>query len=287
VSAEALPVLCEKDGPICYITLNRPEKRNALSFPMFDLVISSIKQAENDDDVKVIVLRGKGPAFCAGHDLSQVGLVYGMQPGARRASQRARLIYDKSIIKNYEALLNAMKPIITQVQGACIGLGMMMCYVTDLTICADDAKFGHTEQRLGVGGHLFTQVSQYLTVGPKKGRELLLLNEWFDGPTAVKYGIANKSVPLDQLDATVRDWALKVARHPKDGLVMGRAWHQQTMATMGAMDQLINGYITHSHMTNLRFEEEEYNFFKGRRDGGVSKAIHDREDHYLKPESEK
>ena len=273
-------ILLEKKGPVGYVILNRPEKHNALAFEMFDDLAQAVRDCEDDDAIKVIVIKGNGPSFCSGHDLSQVGLVYGMKPGERRPSQRVRLIFDRKIIKNYEQILFAMKPIITQVHGHCIGGGMMMCYITDLTVAADDAKFGHIEQRLGVGGHLFVQLSAYHTLGAKKVRELMLLNEEFGGQEAVRLGLANKSVPADQLDATVDDWARRIARHPKDGLVMGRVWHQQIIDMMGAGQQLIQGYITHSHMTNLRFDEDEFNFFRNRRDGGATKAIKQREAFY-------
>ena len=272
----------KKKNGTAYIILNRPDKHNAIAFEMFDALAEAVRTCEDDDDVKVMVIKGNGPSFCSGHDLSQVGLVYGMKPGERRPSQRVRLLFDRKIIKNYEQILYAMKPIITQVHGHCIGGGMMLCYITDLTVAADDAKFGHIEQRLGVGGHLFVQLSAYLTLGAKKTRELMLLNEEFGGQEAVRLGLANKSVPADQLDATVADWAAKICRHPKDGLVMGRAWHQQIMDMMGASSQLIQGYITHTHMTNMRFDEEEFNFFKNRRDGGAGKAIKEREEFYTK-----
>ena len=110
----------------------------------------------------------------------------------------------------------------------------------------------------------------------------MLLNESFGGQEAVRLGLANKSVPRDQLDATVDDWAERVARHPKDGLVMGRAWHHQIMDMMGASSQLIQGYITHSHMTNMRFDDDEFNFFRNRRDKGATEAIKDREAFYEK-----
>lgn len=277
-------ILLEKKGPIGYVILNRPEKHNALAFEMFDDLAEAVRQCEDDDDIKVIVIKGNGPSFCSGHDLSQVGLVYGMKAGERRPSQRSRLIFDRKIIKNYETILFAMKPIITQVHGHCIGGGMMLCYITDLTVAADEARFGHIEQRLGVGGHLFVQLSAYHVLGAKKARELMLLNEEFGGQEAVRLGIANKSVPAAELDATVNEWAERIARHPKDGLVMGRAWHHMIIDMMGASSQLIQGYITHSHMTNVRFEPEEYNFFKNRRDGGATTAIKKREDFYTKKE---
>jgi enoyl-CoA hydratase len=278
-------VLLEKKGAVATLVLNRPAKHNALRFDDLDRLVELLHEAEDDDDVKVIVLKGRGRSFCSGHDYDDAVRSYGLEPGAsgekpRRPSQRSRLARDRKLGMNYMAFQYSMKPVIAQVQGVCTGAGIYLVELVDLAICADDVRFSHAEQRFGLAGntwHLNTQIIQY---GPKKARELLLLGEEFNGAKAEEWGLVNKSVPLEDLDAAVDEWALKVAQHPRDSLVTGKAMHQMALDSLGGTQQFWRGYMGHTLGTGLRFEPDEFNFLKERKTSGTREAFADRNHHY-------
>ena len=143
-------VLLEKDGPIGRLILNRPEKHNALRFADLDRLVELLHEAEEDDDVRVIVLQGRGRSFCSGHDYNDAVASYGLEPGAdgerpRRPSQRSRLLQDRRLGANYMAFQYSLKPIIAMVQGVCTGAGLYLVELVDLAIAAQDARFSHAE----------------------------------------------------------------------------------------------------------------------------------------------
>jgi enoyl-CoA hydratase len=287
VGTEPEHILVEKDGPIARLILNRPGKHNALPFASFGRLVEALHEAEDDDDVKVIILKGNGPSFCAGHDLNDVGFVYGYnehrtdeQKRARRPSQRVRLQFDRKLVENYMAFHYAAKPVIAQVQGWCVGAGIYLVELVDLAICADTTRFSHAEQRLAFAGNSWQLNTELLTFGPKKARELLLLGEEFDGPAAAELGLVNRSVPEADLEATVEDWAERVAHNSRDALVMGRALHHMALDSLGSSQQFIRGYFGHALATNIRFEPDEYNFFKQRRDQGTRAGFHGRDEYH-------
>ena len=280
-------VLYEKDGAVVRITLNRPEKLNAMDFPdqggILDQFYAALTVAEDDDDIKVVVIRGAGRSFCAGHDLDTVGFVYGMgtgQEGERRASQRIRLKIDRRWMERHLKLLLFPKITIAQVQGHCIGEGAIMMEACDMAVVADDVQISHAEQRLGFSGLGLNLVPLYLTVGLKRARELFLTGRTVNGDEAVQMGLANQSVPVDELDAAVQKLCDTMTLLPADGIAIGKASNHMILDILGATSGLIQGYLTHTLFTNLRFEPEEYNFFKDRRASGPRSAFHARDDRY-------
>ena len=118
--------------------------------------------------------------------------------------------------------------------------------VADLAISAHTARFSHAEQRLGLAGNTFHLPTLIVKYGPKKARELLLFGDPFDGPEAERIGLVNKSVPDDELDATVEEWAHKVALNAKDALVMGKAAHNMALAALGLSGYIHAGMVGHA-----------------------------------------
>ena len=278
-------VLLEKDGPVAHLVLNRPEKHNALRFADLDDLVDLLHAAEEDDDVRVIVLRGRGPSFCSGQDYNDAVASYGLEPGAdgtkpRRPSQRSRLLQDRRLGANYMAFQYCLKPIIAQVQGVCTGAGLYLVELVDLAIAAQDARFSHAEQRLGLAGNTWHLNTQILTYGPKKARELLLLGDEFDGTEAERIGLVNRAVPAAQLETAVAEWAVRIAQHPRDALVTGKAMWQMALDSLGGSQQFARGYVGHTLGTNIRYEEDEFNFLRERRQSGTSEAFAERERHY-------
>lgn len=278
-------LIVEKDGSVARLILNRPDKHNALRFDDLDLLVAALRQAEEDDDVKVIVLKGNGQSFCAGHDYNDALKSYGLEPGKdgskpRRPSQRSRLLRDRKLGMNYMAFQNSLKPVIAQVHGHCTGVGTYLVELVDLAIAAHDTQFSHAEQRLGLAGNTWHMNSQILMYGAKKSRELMLLGNAFDGPTAERLGLINLSVPREDLDSTVADWAQRIAKHPRDALVTGKAMHQMAMESLGASEQFARGYVGHTLGTNLRFEPDEFNFLRERAKDGTTATFKQRDERF-------
>jgi enoyl-CoA hydratase len=275
-------VLLEKTGSIARLVLNRPEKQNALTFADAELLTEKLHEAENDDDVKVIILKGRGSSFCAGHDFDDIVEQYGLNERDGdgryiRPSVRRRLQIDRRLAEEYMAFQYAVKPVIAQVQGNCVGYGIYLAELVDLVVCAESARFSHAEQRLGLAGntwHLNTLLLQY---GPKKVREMLLFGSSFSGTEAVSLGMANIAVPEDQLEATAEEWAQRVAKNPKDALVTGKAMYQLALDSLGGTQQFIRGYFGHVLGTQMRLEDDEFNFFRSRRDHGTKEAYRQRD----------
>ncbi|MGE4243143.1 enoyl-CoA hydratase/isomerase family protein [Ramlibacter sp.] len=281
-----------RDGR-AYVTLDRPQKKNAMSQPMWEQLMDAYDRAEADDDVRVVVLRGAGNDFCAGHDLSEVGNQYagGTDPDGRkrRASQRARLQYDKQYIERFQRIFTFLKPTVALVKGYCLGGGLYMAESADLVIAADNAKLGHPEQKLGLSGAAYLDAWEIVTLGARKARELLLLAEVWDAQEARMNGLVNKVVPLAELDAKGEEWAERIVRLPRDGIAIGKAATAMAMQSLGVTAQFTYGHVLHSLATNMRWEPGEYNFMKERSVKGVRASTHDREAFYdttRKPEED-
>jgi enoyl-CoA hydratase len=275
-------LLYEKRDGKAYITFNRPEKRNALTYDAFDRMMTCLADAEGDDDVRVIVFQGAGKHFCSGHDLAEIGSEYGFDPSGkgRRPSQRARLNFDRKHINQFRDLFYCSKPTIALVRGYCVGAGLHIVEACDLAIASDAAKMGHPEQKAGLAGAAYMTAWNILAAGPKKARELLLIGDLLTPEHAVQMGLANKVVPDAQLEAAGEEWADRIAKLPRDAIALGKAAVNLALDSLGMTSQFAHGYVMHALSTNIRYENDEYNFMKKRRDEGVSSATKQREGRY-------
>jgi len=279
-------IIYEKDGYITKITLNRPQKRNpldrAVTIPELN---DAISVAEWDDDVKVIIFKGAGAAFCCGFDLSEVGFMYGMeQPEhgqtVRRPSQRIRLWQDRYMHGEFmRHVLYCQKTTIVQAHGYCVGGGLMLAEKCDLIISAEDCKFGFIEERLGTGGNTLSPTLIF-RVGLTKALELQITGKMIDGTEAARINLINRAVPADKLEAEVSELAGGIALYSRDGLAISKATRHAVYESLGLGQWFNTAYWGHSLMTNMRWEPDEYNFFKERRDRGVTEATHGQQDFY-------
>ncbi|EPA99414.1 enoyl-CoA hydratase-related protein [Pseudomonas sp. G5(2012)] len=279
-----------RDGR-AYITINRPDKKNAMTNVMLDQLMDGYDRAEADDDVRVVVLQGAGDDFTTGHDLAEVGTEYGettldAKGRPRKPSQRARLLHDKRYIERFERVFKFLKPTLSLVKGYCLGGGLYLAEASDLVIAADTAKMGHPEQKLGLSGAAYFAAWEMMALGPRKARELLLLAEVWDAPTCLANGLVNKVVAAADLQEAGEEWAERIVRLPRDGIVMGKAATNLAMDSLGISSQFAYGHILHALATNVRYEADEFNFMKQRRDKGVRSSNHEREAFYDKKEQE-
>jgi enoyl-CoA hydratase len=197
-------VLYHPRAPAAHITLNRPEKLNALSTGLVDQLEAALRRAVADDEVKVIVLRGAGRAFSAGYDLGEEV----SSPPANADAWRAVLARDVEVTM---ALWRCPKPTIAAVRGWCLAGGCELAMACDLIVAADDARFGEPEIRYGSGP--VTLLMPFL-IGQKKTNELLFTGDTVDAQEAYRIGLVNRVVPPGQLDAAVEGLIAKIAPTP-------------------------------------------------------------------------
>ena len=274
-----------EEGSMVTLTMNKPETLNALNIEFSREIDEALTKVEQDDDVKVVVIKGAGKAFSAGYDLGRVYFVYGGGTGkaedkSRRPSQRSRLAYDRWRSESLRRIFLLDKITIAQVHGYCIGGGLYMSLCCDMTIAAEDAKIGHSEQRLGFSGAMYVFPLEVALIGQKRARELLLTGKLIDGKEAERIGLVNQVVPADQLETETRKLARSMTLLPRDGIAIGKATARLAYDSMGLSSAFGQGYIGHTLFTNIRYEPGEFNFIKRRRDVGMREAFKERDARY-------
>jgi methylglutaconyl-CoA hydratase len=189
----------ERDGGIATLTLNRPEKRNAISAPMIDDVLAALTTAEEDRSVRVVILTGAGKAFCAGMDLEA------LQALAKQTSEQ-NLADSRRMARMFQLVYRFPKPLITAVNGAAIAGGCGLATLSDFTIAVPSAKFGYTEVRIGFIPALVS-VMLRRQIGEKHARDLLLTGRIIDAAEAFRMGLVTEIVPPEDLMKRAREVA--------------------------------------------------------------------------------
>lgn len=287
MAAEYGNIIYEKDRYVATITLNRPEKMNPLDLKVtLPELNHAITEAEEDDEVKVIIFKGAGKAFCSGFDLSEVGFMYGMKepgPGEKfteRPSQRVRLKVDRYMQgETMRHVHLCQKVTIAQTHGYCLGGGLMLAEKCDLIVGSEDCRFGFVEERLGTGGNTLSPML-ILRIGLTEALELQITGKMIDGKEAKQIHLINRAVPADRLDAEVNELAHGIARYSRDGLAISKASRHSVYDMMGVTQYFTTAYWAHTLMTNMQWEPDEYNFFRERRNKGVKIAEHEKHDFY-------
>ena len=216
-------LLYETDGPIAYLTLNRPEALNALNQALVRDLRQAMADIAADAAVRVAVLAGAGRAWSAGYDLKQ----HADDPVVGAVRWRAILRDDVAMTL---AVWDCPKPVIAQVHGYCLGGACELAAICDLTVAAEDAIFGEPEVRLGSGP--VSLILPYL-LGSKKARELLYTGDTIDAAQALTLGLVNRVVPRERLQAETRALALKIARTPPEIIALTKAPLNRVFELMG------------------------------------------------------
>jgi len=195
-------VIVEKERGRARIVLNRPERHNAVGGPMAHAIHEALWDADRDDAVHAIVIKGNGPSFCSGADLQ------GYEQSPERSGRVGTRYIDDDIwqIESGQrqnlAIFDVHKPVIAQVHGHCLALGTVIALFCDMVICADDARFGFPPSRnLGT-----TPSMMWLYhVGPQWAKRLLLTGDTISGAEAAHLGLALKSLPARELEDEVEE----------------------------------------------------------------------------------
>lgn len=184
---------------VAYITLNRPDKRNALNAETVTELQTALKQAEQDATVKVIVLTGEGKAFCAGADLAYLQQL-------QQNTYDENLADSQHLMQLFLQIYTHPKPIIAAVNGHAIAGGCGLATVCDFSFSVADAKFGYTEVKIGFIPAI-VKVFLLRKIGEGRAKELLLSGQLIDAEKAAQWGLINEAVPADKLQDKVKDFA--------------------------------------------------------------------------------
>ena len=202
-----------KDG-VALLTLNRPERLNALSGPMLDAMLEALPRLADDPSVGVVVITGAGRGFCAGGDVK--AMAEGQELGGVTLEEKAQSLRSRMEVSRW--LHEMPKPTIAMVRGAAAGAGLSIALACDLRVASDTARFGTAFARVGYSGDFGG--SWFLTqlVGTAKARELYYTAELIDASQAQALGLVNRVVPDARLEDETMTLARKLANGPRVAL---------------------------------------------------------------------
>ena len=209
-------ILFERDGPIATIILNRPEKLNALTRPMWQRLGEVARGLESMDDVRCVILRGAGDqAFAPGNDISEF-------PAERSNVEQARR-YGAIMHSTIEALWALPQPVIAMIKGICVGGGLEIASLADIRICGASSRFGAPINRLGLV-MAYAEIKCLIDlVGESNALEVLFEGRIFSASEARHKGIVNRVVPDDKVEEEVNATAQRIA----DGAPLVARWHKK------------------------------------------------------------
>lgn len=260
-------VTYERTGAIGTCTINRPEKLNALSHGVVDAIRGVLKEAADDDALKVLVLTGAGSSFSAGYDLSEEG----GEDGA--ASWHATLQRDVDMTME---LWSFPKPTLAVVRGWCLAGGCELVMACDVVLAAEDARFGEPEIRYGSGP---VTLLMPFVIGQKKTNELLFTGDVVDAPEAARLGLVNRVVPGDELEEAASVLAARIALAPLAVLKLTKLALTRAQAAAGLTAAVAHN-LDLSAILNAAESPEQQEFDRIVADKGLKQALAWRDERY-------
>lgn len=253
------PVRYERVGAVATVTMNRPRYRNAQNSAMTYALDAAFASAVDDDAVSVIVLAGAGDHFSAGHDIGTPGRDVDV------SFERKAVLWwdhvdkaggDQRFARESEVYLGMCrrwreipKPMIAMVQGACVAGGLMLAWVCDLIVAAEDAFFADPVVRMGIPGVEY--FAHPWVLGPRAAKEILFTGDRFTAQRAYEWGMVNRVVPREELRDTVTALAERIAEMPRFGLALAKKAVNQSEDQMGlraGMDSVFGlHHLAHAH----------------------------------------
>ncbi|HZU79245.1 MAG TPA: enoyl-CoA hydratase [Acidimicrobiales bacterium] len=260
MAADDPVVLYEVDGPVAVVTMNRPKVANAQDTALIEAIDAAFDRADEDDEVRVVVLAGAGKHFSAGHDLKAI--VGGEEPDkwvAMRETPEGKFRHEQVMyVDRCRRIHDFRKPTIAAVQGKCVAAGLMLACMCDLIVAADDATFSNPVLRMsGAGVELLVEPWE---MGIRQAKEFLLAAKELTAKEALRLGMVNEVVPRDELMSHTLELAGRVALVPpvtaqvvkasinNVGELMGKSlswryhfmahqWTHNTATALGALEE--------------------------------------------------
>ncbi|HEX2175022.1 MAG TPA: enoyl-CoA hydratase [Nocardioidaceae bacterium] len=279
-STEEQVVTYERRGPVAFVTMNRPDYRNAQNSQMTYALDAAFARAVDDAEVRVIVLAGAGKHFSAGHDIGTPGR------DVDQSFDRKAVLWwdhvdrsggDQRFARESEVYMGMCrrwrdipKPTIAMVQGACIAGGLMLAWVCDLIVASDDAFFADPVVRMGIPGVEY--FAHPWVMGTRAAKEFLFTGDRFDAERARELGMVNRVVPRDALESEVGALAERIATMPQFGLALTKKAVNQAEDQMGmrnGMDSVFGlHHFAHSHNAEVSDDSLSGLDARGMRDAG-------------------
>ncbi len=262
-------ILIDTPSPgISRITLNRPEKRNALNNRLRSEIFETLESNDRNPEVKVSIIRGAGAAFCSGYDLSANNSVDQPYHSAGGLGQWSRHVVD-----GWFRIWDLAKPVIAQVHGYCLAGGSELATACDLVYVADDAQIGYPPVRLMSPPDM--QFHPW-TMGLRQAMESMLTGDSLSGKQAAERGWANRAYPVDQLEAEVIAIAERISKLPSELAAINKRSVHRAMEIMGLRAAIRAG----TELQALAFQTEPSKAYltRFRRDGAsVSQLLSERD----------
>ena len=244
------------EGRVATITLNRPERMNAISLDMPGAIAAAVDAANRDDAVHVIVLAGAGEGFCSGYDLKEFAEAPGVRPGSQLGDAADARPWDPmadffgmhEFTQQFMSLWRSHKPTIAKVHGPAVAGGSDIALCCDLVLMADEAVIGYPPAR--VWGCPTTAMWVY-RLGAERAKRMLLTGDLIGGQEAARLGLVLESVPRARLEARVAALSARIGSVPKNQLMMQKMMVNQAYDAMGLANTqrfatLFDGMTRHS-----------------------------------------
>jgi len=251
----------EREGAVGILTLDRPDRLNAMGDPMWDALYEHLVKIAADDELRAVILTGAGRAFCSGGDITNMANT-DIVSGRARSKKRHRTV---------QALYSLEKPVIAAIRGACYGIGNALALACDLAIASENAKFSMAFKKVGVvpdGGAIFF-LTQYLGIG--RAKELVYTARAVPAAEALSLGLVSRVVPDDRLDAEARALAKEMAESATYALALAKKMFQSMAVPTLEMlleNEVLNSGIarqTHDHKEGVAaFKEKRAPKFQGK-----------------------
>ena len=206
-------ILFEKKGPVGWLTLNRPEQRNTLSLELMDEMQKQLNLVVKDRNIRVVVIRGNGPAFCAGHNMNEL-------VGENYDIHHFRKVF--SVCSDMMQTIHQLpQSVIAQVHGIATAAGCQLVAACDLAIAESDTRFATPGVKIG----LFCStpmVPLCRVIGRRRSLEMLLTGRFISAQEAEKFGLVNRVVDPDKLAEETENWAMEIAQYSRFTLEFGK-----------------------------------------------------------------
>jgi enoyl-CoA hydratase len=287
-------LLYERTGRIARVTLNRPARGNGITLDMPRELAAAVERANLDPEVHVIALSGSGTGFCGGYDLVESAEKKGrdgasttfrpegspLDPMVQLKNHLPSEVWDPTIdyammsrnVRGFMSLFHSEKPVVCKVHGFCVAGGTDMALCSDLLVIADDAKIGYPPAR--VWGLPTTSVWVH-RIGLEKAKRLLFTGDCLSGKEAVAWGLAIESAPPAELDERFEILLGRIARVPKNQLIMTKLLLNQTVMAQGLHTTQILGTVFDGI---ARHTPEGYAFQQRAVEAGFKEAVRERDE---------